>query len=306
MSAVLRFGLLLAVAACALAQRASPHDAGSLDLRVRSAIRDFHGKVYLYAKNLDTGRAYGLLQDDRVMTASTVKLPIMAGVFAIVQASKAAWTEELTLTEENRVSGSGVLSELSNGVKLPLRDVLHLMIVVSDNTATNMILDRFSTDAINIELDKIGLRQTRSLRKIRGDGNDLKPPSGYSAAGKLPGNQRFGIGVTTPREMADLLEKLERGEVVNASASKEMIAILLRQQYREGIARRLGDDTPVASKSGALDHLRSDVGIVYSKRGRIVMAITCAEIPAIDNSVDNPGVALIARLAEILIDGLGN
>jgi beta-lactamase class A len=96
---------------------------------------------------------------------------------------------------------------------------------------------------------------------------------------------------------------MERGEVVSPEASKEMIKILKRQQDHNGIPRRMGE-TPVANKTGALDHLRSDVGIVYSKGGRIAIAITCDDIPQVDWSSDNPGLLLIAKLSEILVAGL--
>src|SRR6202035_3768400 len=108
-----------------------------------------------------------------------------------------------------------------------------------------------------------GIRTTRSLRKIRGDGAQLKAAAGWSAAGKLPENQKYGLGVSTPRDMVTILEKMERGELVSPEASKEMIAILKRCQDTTGIRRRMGGLT-VANKSGALDVLRSDVGIVYS------------------------------------------
>jgi beta-lactamase class A len=191
------------------------------------------------------------------------------------------------------------LQELSDGVRLPLRDLVHLMIVVSDNTATNMLLDRFTADAVNDQAEKLGLKETRCLRKIMSGDQDTA--SGVSRAGRIPENKRFGLGVSTPKEMVMLLEKIERGEVVSPEASKEMIEILKRQQYRDGIARKLGD-IPVASKSGALDHLRSDVGIVYAKSGRIAMAITCDDMPKVDYSPDNAGNLLIAKLAKILVE----
>jgi beta-lactamase class A len=274
-----------------------------VDRQVRAAIAGFEGKVFLYAKNLDTGAVYEMNGDQRVRTASTIKLPIMAAVFQAVADGQAKWNEELTLREADKVSGSGVLTEFSDGVKLPIRDVMHLMIVLSDNTATNLIIDRFTADRVNAEMDKLGLKQTRSNRKVRGDGNQLKAPSGWSAAGRLPENQRFGLGVSTPHEMAGLLEKIERGEVVSPEASKEMIAVLKRNQDQDCIRRGFGD-TPVANKTGALDALRSDVGIVYSPKGRVAMAITCDEMPKIDYGPDNKGAVLIAKLAQILVNGL--
>jgi beta-lactamase class A len=132
----------------------------------------------------------------------------------------------------------------------------------------------------------------------------LKPnPSGWSKAGLLAENKRFGLGSSTPHEMITLLEMLDRGEVVSPAASKEMLAIMGRQQDRAGIARKLGE-VKVSNKSGALDHLRSDVGIVYSPQGKIAIAITCEDIPVTDYSPDNAGLLMISRLTQVLIEGL--
>ena len=193
-----------------------------------------------------------------------------------------------------------IASELSDGVQLPLRDVTHLMIVLSDNTATNMILERFTADAVNAYLDRIGIKTTRSLRKILGgDGKG----QGWSAAGKLPENQKYGLGVSTPHDMVTILERLEQGEIVSPEASREILAVLKRCQDGTGIRRKMGDLT-VANKTGALDALRADVGIVYSKGGRIAMAITVDGMPKPDWTPDNPGSLLIADLAKMLVEGL--
>ena len=270
---------------------------------VEDRIAGFKGTVCLYAKNLDTGKTFAIRENERVRTASTIKLPIMAALFAAVERGRVRWSEELTVRDEDKVSGSGVLHEFSNGVKLPIADVMHLMIVLSDNTATNLIIDRITADAVNDEMDRLGLKNTRSNRKVRGDGNQLKAPSGWSKAGRLPENEKFGLGVSTPREMVTLLEKLEKGEVVSAAASREMIAVLKRQQDNDCIRRKF-QDVPVANKSGALDALRSDVGIVYSPRGRVALAITCDGMPEINYGPDNAGAVLIADLAKLLVEEL--
>jgi len=270
-----------------------------LDRRIHDAVARFQATTSLYAENLDSGAAYGLHENDRVRTASTIKLAVMATVFDQVAHGHAHWTDQLTLHDADKVAGSGVLSEFSDGARISIRDLVHLMIVVSDNTATNLLLDRFSADAVNAEMDSLGLKQTRSLRKVLIDG---KAPSGYSAAGRDPENQRFGLGMSTPREMVTLIGKMERGQVVSVEASREMIAILKRQQYKDGIGRRVGN-LEVASKSGALDHLRSDVGIVYTPHGRIAIAITCDDLPKVDYSADNAGNIFISELTSILIDG---
>ena len=276
----------------------------SLQDTLRARIGDFPGTVSLYARNLDTAESVGIRQAEPVRTASTIKLPILLTVFDRVAAGKARWTEPLTITPQDKVSGSGVIgNELSDGVQLPLRDVVHLMIVLSDNSATNMILERFTADAVNAYLDKIGIKTTRSLRKIRGDGTQLKAAEGWSAAGKLPENQKYGIGVSTPLDMVSILEKLERGEIVTPEACHEILAILKRCQDDSGVRRRLTGVT-IANKTGALDALRSEVALVYAKGGRIAMAITVDGMPKIDYTPDNVGSILIADLARILVDGL--
>jgi beta-lactamase class A len=271
---------------------------------LRTRIAGFSGTVSLYAKNLDTGVAVGIRESEPVRTASTIKLPILLAVFDAVARGQAKWTDPLTLTPAEKVSGSGILgSEISDGVQLPLSDVVHLMMVLSDNTATNMVLERFGADTVNAYLDTIGIKTTRAMRKIRGDGNQLKSTSGWSAAGKLPENQKYGLGVSTPRDMVTILEKLEHGDIVSADASKEILAIMKRCRDDSGIRRRMGD-LKVANKTGALDALRSDVGIVYSKGGRIAMAITVDGMPNSDYTPDNPGCLLIAEVAKMLVDGL--
>jgi beta-lactamase class A len=271
---------------------------------VRERIGNFQGTVSLYAKNLDTGAAVGIRETMPVRTASTIKLPILLAVTDQVAAGKAKWTELLTITPQDKVSGSGVIgAELSDGVQLPLRDVVHLMIVLSDNSATNMILERFTADAVNAYLDKIGIKTTRSMRKVRGDGTQLKAAEGWSAAGKLPENQKYGLGVSTPRDMVTILEKLEHGEIVNPEASKEILGVLKRCQDSTGVRRKLSG-VSIANKTGALDALRSEVALVYAKGGRIAMAITVDDMPKIDYTPDNAGSLLIADLARILVDGL--
>ena len=272
----------------------------TLDQKIRRATANFQGSASLFAKNLDTGQTFGLRENERVRTASTIKLAIMVTIFDAVEHGRAKWTDKLTLHDSDKVGGTGVLSEFSDGMRFPIRDLLHLMIVVSDNTATNLLLDRLTADAVNAEMDSLGLKQTRCLRKVLIDG---KPPSGVSQAGRMEENQRFGLGVSTPREMVALMEKMEQGQLVSAAASREMIEILKRQQYKDGIGRRLAG-LIVASKSGSLDHLRSDVGIVYSPGGRVAMAITVDDLPNVDYSPDNAGSIFISQLAGLLLEGL--
>src|SRR5436853_3529375 len=266
----------------------------SLDNRIRAEIALFKGKVYVFAKNLETGQEYSFNGDERVKTASTIKIAVMIEAFARVAEGRAKWTDELVLTKAARYSGSGILPELGDGLRLTLRDCVNLMMLISDNTATNMVLDYLTTDAVNARMDSLGIKQTRIMRRV-GSG-------GESQAGKLEENKRFGLGATTPHEMVQIMAKLDRGEVISQAASKEMLDLMKREQAHYAIGRTTSD--PMASKYGALDRLRSCVAIVYSKKGRVAMAITVDEMPEVYWSVDNPGYLLMSRLSTILIEGL--
>jgi len=281
--------LLFTVSAAAQSQT-------TLDDQVKPIVASFKGKVSLFAKNLDTGETYALNADERVRTASTIKIAVMIEAFARVAEGKAKWTDEVVLTKEKKVSGSGILFELSDGLRLTLRDAVTLMMLISDNTATNLVLDVLTTDAVNARMESLGFKQIKIMRKV-GSG-------GESAAGKDPENKKYGLGVATPREMVLVMEKLERGEVVSPAVSKEMIELMKREQDRNAIGRSLWD-VPMASKYGALDRLRSAIGILYTKNGRIAMAISCDDMPEIMWSVDNPAYLLMSRLSEVLVQGLG-
>ena len=276
--------------------------AGDLEGTLEKRIAQSPAKVFLAAKNLTTGKIVELRGNEKVRTASTIKLPLLVEIYAEANEGKLKLDEELIMREADMVSGSGVLRELTAGTRMKLRDIANLMIVVSDNTATNMLMERVTADAVNARMDKLGLPATRLMRKIRGDGTQLKAAQGWSKAGELEENKKFGIGSSTSLEMLRLLELLAEDKL---PGSKEMIAILKRQQYKDGLGRKL-PGLSIANKTGALDHLRSDVGIVYTKGGPIAIAITVEDIPAIDYGEDNPGLILIADLAKQIVEALGN
>jgi beta-lactamase class A len=283
--------IILLICVPTFAQSQSP-----LDDNVKTLVSSFKGKVSLFAKNLDTGETYALNPDERVRTASTIKIAVMIEAFARVEEGKIKWTDKVVLTKEKKVSGSGILTELSDGLSLTLRDAVNLMMVLSDNTATNLVLDVVTTDAVNARMESLGFKNIKIMRKV-GSG-------GESAAGKDPENKKFGLGMATPREMVLVMEKLERGEIISPAVSKEMIDLMKREQGRNAIGRSLSN-VPMASKYGALDRLRSAVAILYTKKGRIAMAISCDDMPETMWSVDNPAYVLMSRLSEVIADGLG-
>jgi beta-lactamase class A len=173
---------------------------------------------------------------------------------------------------------------------------VRLMMLLSDNTATNMVLDYLTTDAVNVRMKSLGFKATRIMRRIGGGGE--------SKEGKLGDNlKRFGLGAATPHEMVQIMEKLERGGIVSKEASKQMLDLMKREQGRNSIGRDM-PGVPMASKYGALDALRSCVAILYTKQGKIAIAITVDEMPEVIWSVDNPAYLLMMRLSSILAEEL--
>jgi beta-lactamase class A len=284
--------------------------AGKINNRIQGRIQSLQESVSLYAKNLATGASYGFHADEAVPTASTIKLPIMAELFFEASEGRLDWNQKLTLRDADKVSGTGVIRELADGDELTIRDLMHLMIVVSDNTATNLILHKIGGNAVNSRMEKLGLQKTAVMHnimesKVVPGASGSGGPTGVTLEGAKPGNAKWDTGRSCPRDMVTILEKLYRGQLVDKEASNEMISVLKRQQYHEGAGRKM-NGTVIASKSGALDHLRSDVAIIYSKQGPIAMAITVKDIPEVNYRVDNPGNILISDLSEILVEELGS
>src|ERR1041385_2515530 len=141
MRTMTRLVLLITIsAATAITTASQPNtQSTSLDSQIRAEVANFKGKVYLFARNLDTGETYSYNGDERVRTASTIKIAIMIEAWARVAEGKAKWTDELVLTKAARYSGSGILPEMSDGLRLSLQDCVRLMMLLSDNTATNMV-----------------------------------------------------------------------------------------------------------------------------------------------------------------------
>ncbi|HZT44525.1 MAG TPA: serine hydrolase [Chthonomonadaceae bacterium] len=254
--------------------------------------RELGGVISLAARDLQTGETLFYKADRKVQTASVIKLPMLVHVALAVQEGRLAWEEPLALTEAEKVDGSGILMQLTAGLTLTLRDVCTLMIVLSDNTATNMVIERIGIEPINARMRALGLKETTLFRKA------------YSP--DTPQSRRYGLGVTTAREMLRLVTLLAEGKIGNAATSADIVSILAGQHYRDCIPRLLPADWQYAGKTGAVDHVRNDVGLLTAPDGRrFGLAVFCQKIPLVLWTADNPGMLAIARLARRLV-GLGD
>lgn len=294
-------GRILSLCGILVADQVLFAQAGRPEIRseLERIISSFKGNVALAATNLQTGETVEINANEKVQTASVIKLPILVEAFYQVKENRTDLDTLLLLDKENKVQGSGILQDLSNGLILPLRDALTLMIVESDNTATNMVIDTVGIEAVNARMQKLGLPETKLFKKV------FLPPAKPSEEQK-----KFGLGVTTPAEMLRLLVLLARGELVDKASSERMLSILKKQRDRDQIPRfivydDLGENTQgvqVAHKTGALDPVRNDAGLVYSKKGTYAMAIFTWNSADTRWTPDNVATITSARLAKALFD----
>jgi len=255
----------------------------------------YPGQITYLAANLQNGWEIGRYADTPMRTASVVKVAVMVEAFAQVAEGRREWEMPLILDNKTSVGGSGILPVLSDGLRLSLRDCMTLMIVVSDNTATNMVLDALEGGpaAVNARMASLGFPLTTVFRKA------FSPDNPNDPIGK-----QFGLGRTTAREAVGLLSGLARGEIVSEQTSADMVAVLKHQQDKDGLARRLPEDLIVASKSGRLSDVRNDVGLVYlpDGRGPLALAIFCdGQPPSSTYRPDDIGLETIAELSATLV-----
>lgn len=269
-----------------------------LEKQLRKIAKEHAGKVALYARNLKTGDEVGLEPDEVVKTASTIKLLALVEGFHQIKAGKKLLGDKVILNKDDQVGGSGIFPFMRPPAQLTLEDVLTFMIIVSDNTGTNLAIDQLGLANINARATALGLKNTYLYKKV------FKP-----AEGVLPPDQKkYGLGKTTAREMATLIAGIEECELKDAELCKKMLSILKNQQYRDAIPRYIEtadtSEVPsaIANKTGSLDALRADVALIYTKSGTIALAIFTYENKDQRWNADNQGTLTMAKLAKAVVD----
>jgi beta-lactamase class A len=249
------------------------------------------------------GQSFGMHSSEVFPAASVIKVPIMLAVLQAVQTGQLELETRYLVQDADRVSGSGVLFELSSGLNPTLHDLLHLMMVVSDNMATNLLIDLLGVDQINHFLEPYP--QTRLIGKLQ-----------------LPKHLRNNLqkqglrNQTSPQDMARMLLELVQGQLLNPQLTRAALDMLERQQYKHMIARYLpwGDEevaVRVASKSGEIQGTRNDVGVVWLNSAPssdlYALAILSKGIADIREHPENAGMILggqISRLVWDMLSGL--
>lgn len=266
----------------------------SLEAQVRSIADAFSGTLGVCAVNMTTGERLELRAHEPFSTASTIKLSILYQVWLGVQDGRWRLEDSLTLTRDNKAQGSGVLQDLAEGLRLTVRDAAVLMIVISDNTATNMLIDLCSVDQVNRSMADLGIQEMRLHKKI-------------GAPSPLP------LGEATPASMARLLELIGTRQVLTPAACDEMVDILKRQRFKENTSRyiaaaesEIGEpEVQIASKSGWVRAVRNDVALVWAPRATYVLSMFSRDCLDRRYHPDNEAALALARVSEAVYQAWG-
>jgi len=231
----------------------------------------YSGKLAYALTDLGSGERIGHDADEVMPTASLIKVPVLVSLYRAALEGRISLTERIQYMDDHRCLGSGVLSRMTPGVEMLVRDAAVLMIIISDNSATNMCIDLVGLDYVNATMRGLGLERTAIFQRL-----------GDSKAG-LDARK---MSVSTAGEMTRLLEMMARHEAVSAEASQDMLRIMRRQDYRHELSRllpwnemnMLDDHTVnwVAEKGGSfLNGIRTSGAVFSGPRGQFVMSVFC-------------------------------
>ncbi|HEX4603416.1 MAG TPA: serine hydrolase [Candidatus Angelobacter sp.] len=228
-----------------------------LQEEIRAVDRGLDGVMGLAVEDITSGETFFIHGDEIMPQASSIKITVLANLYLQAQQGKLKLTDEYMVRKEDLVSGSDILLGLTPGItRLTLRDLATMMVAVSDNSATNVLIRRVGMDNVNAMLEAMGLHATRLRRQMM----DLK------AANEGREN------VSTPREMMTLLETIYRGRLLNKEMTADFIKVLSTHK-ESALLQGLPDDAVAASKPGELEAVRNDSGIVLLKDRPYILCV---------------------------------
>ena len=238
-------------------------------------------EVLVDARLIGIDRQWGLDAERLVPAASTIKTAILVTLYRATEAGQIGLDEMLVVTSELRVPGSGVLAWMTPGLALPLTDLAYLMIAISDNTASNLLLDALGIDRVQATIAELGLTRTVLHRPFLGRAPRSGEPDNLTCAGDL----------------CRLLTAIAEGTAASAASCERMRATLALQQDRSRLARWLPPDARFAGKSGTLPGIVHDTGLLDTRAGPLAVAV-------LTQGISDPyeAEATIGRIALALID----
>jgi D-alanyl-D-alanine carboxypeptidase (penicillin-binding protein 5/6) len=283
------FGFVTLVALATGQSRA----AAPLESKLRPLIESHSGKVAVAVRPLETGESFAWRADVPMPTASLIKVAVM--IEAYRQADRGALDLErmVAFQKEDAAPGSGILTEhFSPGLSLSVRDAIRLMIVWSDNTATNLVLDQIGLAAVSKTMEDLGCPNTKIHAKVFRPDSSIFPER----------SKEFGLGSTTASEMVTLLERLHRRDVASETACNAMLDHLARCEDGAKLPRFLPPGTKVWHKTGSVSATRTDAGIIETKSGPVAVCVLTTENRDRRWEDDNAGNRLCAEVGKAVYE----
>jgi beta-lactamase class A len=227
-------------------------------------------------------------------TASLIKLPVMLELYQQAEEGKVKLTDRVTLLTDDKVPGSGILTNhFSDGTTFSLRDACRLMIAFSDNTATNLVLDKIGIMPVNNRMEAWGYPNTKiNGKSFRGSTTSVAPER----------TTKFGLGSTTAREMVAILEDLETCKHCRPVVKQIILNHLRKCDDKDKFPRFLPDDVNIAHKTGSVSRSRTDAGIMYLPAGAVALCVLSDENEDTRWKPDNAGNVFCAKVAKEVYD----
>lgn len=261
----------------------------SLSPSIAKVLEEAGGEWGVYLEDLQTGEQLAFNQDERFYAASVIKVPIMTAVFGEVYAGKFALESKITLRSEEQVGGAGILQHMTPGSEWTVQDLVTLMIIQSDNTATNILIDLVGRDAIRAAMQATEMTNSRFYNKL------MIVPA-----------QVDGYNEVTAADLGNHLRYLATGKVISYDSCERMIAILKQQQHRDRIPYHFpypGGDVigslprwEFANKTGSVTKITHDMGILYIGSKAVTICVLNKGLE------QRPAVQSIAKIGKLVFD----
>lgn len=250
----------------------------ALQTRVEAIIRASDAHMGVAIRHIESGQEVMIEADTPVPLASVVKIPVLVEAFRQLGEGRFRLDDRWPLEPRHKALGSGILCQFDEGLTPTVRDLLTLMIIISDNTATDMVMERLGIEAIDRTVHELGLKDTHVAHTLSEIFADMLPSPDpnqdrYALArweaehGVRRDGFSYSLGsdnnVGTPREMTRLLEMIFRAEIFTREACDAILEILLKQQLNDRLPRFLPPGTRIAHKTGTFSGVRNDCGLIY-------------------------------------------
>jgi len=282
----------LVVASTILSAQQQPTPLQRVKASIERTTRSVNATWGIYVKSLETSEEIAIDADRQMETMSTIKIPLMVEVLEQIKAGKFALTDKYTFVQADSQPGTGTIQRLDPGAVMTVKDLITMMIIVSDNTATEVLYRMVGgPEAVNRRMDALGMKNTRAMNV---------PSRWFPSLRSAPSTEQFyregkyPFGLTTPREMGQLLEMMERGTLVDKNASDLMLRIMRGQLYRTRIPRYLSGYTIPHKTGDFLPFVGDDVGMLEAPGRTIVISVFTGNHFGSGEALEN-AIGLVAK-----------